>query len=102
VLTTVGEHEVTVSYKNTSVTVKVSATEKPTLPETSINVADVNGDGQVTYADAVALLKFIHFANTYSIVTGTGDANGDGKITTEDAIYIKNHVFNPSEYPIVG
>jgi hypothetical protein len=107
-LPTAGNHTVIVVYENLTITLTLTAVKKttgndtPTLPETNINVADVNGDGQVTYADAVALLKFIHFANTYSIVTGTGDANGDGKITTDDAIYIKNHVFNPSEYPIVG
>ena len=106
-LPTAGNHTVIVVYENLTITITLTAVEKTTgndgtSPKPKINVADIDGDGQVTYADAVALLKFIHFANVYSINAGTGDANGDGKITTDDAIYIKNHVFNPSEYPIVG
>jgi hypothetical protein len=54
----------------------------------------------VTYDDAVAILRFIHFTNVYSIENGTGDVNGDGKITSDDAIYIKNYLLAPNDYPI--
>ncbi len=61
---------------------------------------DTNGNGIVEYADAVLLLRFIHFPSINAIKAGTGDVNGDGKITSDDAIYLKNYVFSPSAYPI--
>ena len=67
---------------------------------TSINAADVNGDSEITYEDAVLLLRYIHFPSTNKIQTGIGDVNGDGKITSDDAIYLKNHLYNSSHFPI--
>ena len=74
--------------------------DTPTPPTNDkLSIADVNGDGSITFEDATYLLKYIHFPSKFAL-KATGDVNGDGKVTSDDAIYLKNYLNNPTSYPI--
>ena len=74
-------------------------TPTPPVSDSTLAVADVNGDGKLTTDDVSYLLRHIHFPLTFGI-KATGDVNGDGVVTTADAIYLKNYLNNPTSYPI--
>ena len=76
-----------------------SDTPNPPVDDSTLAVADVNGDGSVTMDDVSYLIRHIHFPLTFGI-KATGDLNGDGRVTTADAIYLKNYLNDPSSYPI--
>jgi hypothetical protein len=56
------------------------------LPEIEAVPGDVNGDGSLTIADAVAALKIL--ANLETTVNLSADVNHNGKIGLEEAVYI--------------
>lgn len=61
---------------------------------------DMNGDGLVTDADAVYLLRYTLFPASYP-VTQDADFNGDGQTTDADAVYLLRHTLFPGNYPLV-
>ena len=60
---------------------------------------DFTGDGQVTDADAIYLLRNTLFPGSYPL-SGNGDINCDGQITDADAIYLLRHTLFPENYPL--
>ena len=62
-------------------------------------MGDLDGDGEVTDADAIYLLMYTFFPEEYA-VKGSCDYDGDGEVTDGDAIYLLMYTFFPEEYPI--
>lgn len=60
---------------------------------------DFNGDGQVTDADAVYLLRYTLFPEDYPI-SQNGDMNNSGQVTDADAVYLLRHTLFPGDYPL--
>lgn len=60
---------------------------------------DLNGDGLVTDADAVYLLRHTLFPAKYP-VTQDADFNGDGLVIDSDAVYLLRHTLFPGSYPL--
>ena len=61
---------------------------------------DINGDGDVTAADAVYLLyNYLYGAEEYP-VCGSNDVDGDGDLTSDDATYLLYHVLFGDAYPL--
>ena len=60
---------------------------------------DVDGDGNLTSADAVYLLRGILLPEAYSL-DGSFDYDKDGALTSADAIYLLRHVLLPDRYPL--
>lgn len=52
---------------------------------------DVNGDGIINSADAIAIFNFIESGNGDSAIM---DVNGDGIVNSADAVVIYNEIFN--------
>ena len=69
----------------------------PSEPE--VLRGDVNGDGVLTNADAIYLLRNIMLGDSYPINQG-GDMNGDGTITNADAIYLLRNIMLGDSYPL--
>ena len=61
---------------------------------------DVNGDEEVTDADAIYLLYATFNPEKYPL-NQTADYNKDGEVTDADAIYLLYATFNPEKYPLV-
>lgn len=62
---------------------------------------DVNGDGEVTDADAVYLLYNTFFGDEEYPVSQPCDFNGDGEVTDADAVYLLYYTFfGAEEYPL--
>ena len=68
-------------------------------PTPSVLRGDVNGDGVLTNADAIYLLRNIMLGDSYPINQG-GDMNGDGTITNADAIYLLRNIMLGDSYPL--
>ena len=49
---------------------------------------DANGDGDVTYSDVVAVLKYIMENESEGFDRDAADVNNDGKITVADMVGI--------------
>ena len=62
---------------------------------------DVNGDGEVTDADAVYLLYNTFFGDDEYPVNQPCDFNGDGEVTDADAVYLLYYTFfGDEDYPL--
>ena len=61
---------------------------------------DMNGDGEVTDADALYLLRHTLFSDRYPITGQSGDVNGDGATTDADALYLLRHTLFAERYPL--
>ena len=53
---------------------------------------DVNGDGEVDVADAIALLRYIAGYEDESTIPANGDFNGDGEVDVADAIALLRYL----------
>lgn len=62
-------------------------------------VGDLDGDDEVTDADAIYLLMYTFFPEDYDL-NQPADFNGDGIITDADAVYLLMRVHFPEDYPI--
>ena len=60
---------------------------------------DMNGDGVVSDADALYLLRYTLFADRYP-VNQSGDLNGDGVVSDADALYLLRHTLFAERYPL--
>ena len=61
---------------------------------------DMNGDGEVTDADALYLLRYTLFPDRFPI-TQSGDVNGDSEVTDADALYLLRYTLFPDRFPLV-
>ena len=64
-------------------------------------LGDFDCNGNVTSDDAIYLLRYTLFPESYS-VSGYADFNGDGKITSDDAIYLLRYTLFPTNYPLIS
>ena len=62
---------------------------------------DVNGDGNLTNADAVYLLRNIMLGDSYPI-NQSADMNGDGSVTNADAVYLLRYIMLGDSYPLAA
>ncbi|MBR6916418.1 MAG: hypothetical protein IKN36_08665, partial [Clostridia bacterium] len=74
-------------------------TEPGTVSVRSVLRGDFNGDEAVTDDDAVYLLFYTFFPETYPL-NQDGDVNGDGTVTDDDAVYLLFYTFFPDVYPL--
>ena len=99
----VGYHVDKFQLRNTLTTEIVLAGSEPSVPPAEpgddVALADFNGDGVVTDADAVYLLRHTLFAEEFPI-TLDGDVNGDGETTDADAVYLLRYTLFPEEFPL--
>ena len=72
-------------------------TEAPAEP--AVAPGDMNGDGMITDADALHLLRYVLFPDLYPI-NQDGDMNGDGMVTDADALHLLRYVLFPDLYPL--
>ena len=70
--------------------------EIPMLP---YKPGDVNGDEDITDADAIYLLYATFNSEKYPL-NQAADFNGDSEVTDADAIYLLYATFNPEKYPL--
>ena len=102
----VGYHVDKFQLRNTLASEIVLADNEPTVPPAEpgdpsdpVTLVDFNGDGVVTDADAVYLLRHTLFAEEFPI-TLDGDVNGDGETTDADAVYLLRYTLFPEEFPL--
>ncbi len=67
--------------------------------QSDYTVGDLDGDEEVTDADAVYLLMYTFFPDDYEVDQDV-DYNGDGVATDADAVYLLMYTFFPDDYPI--
>lgn len=60
----------------------------------NVQLADTNGDGNVTITDAVAIVNYILGNPPAGFKSEAADVNGDGKISITDAVAIVNMILN--------
>lgn len=68
-----------------------AAFDTPFLPVPDQTAGDLNGDKQVTQADAIHLLMHTYFPSEYRVDQNC-DFNGDGVLTDADAVYLLLHL----------
>ena len=72
-----------------------------TAPTIAFLKGDVNGDGEVTDADAVYLLYNTFFGDGEYPVNQSCDFNGDGEVTDADGVYLLYYTFfGDEDYPL--
>ena len=54
----------------------------------AILMGDVNGDGEVTITDAVAMISYVLGENLSDFNAAAADVNGDGKVTVADVVAV--------------
>ena len=101
-----GKTEATLTVKFTKLTVE-NGYEKNSAEPISANITvelatgDMNGDGEVTDADAVYLLRYTLFGEEEYPIKAPGDVNGDSQVTDADAIYLLRYtLFGEEDYPL--
>ena len=78
-----GEHTLVITNDNVVVTLVFTVTDS------SFVLGDIDKDGSVTVADALAALRFsLKLAEADAAALYRGDADGDGEITVSDALII--------------
>ena len=78
---------------------KMSAVDP--VPEKVVLLGDVNGDGEVSVFDAIAMQKYIADKPVAGFVEEAGDINGDGVIDANDTILIQKYTSGKTvKYPI--
>ena len=60
---------------------------------------DFTNDGEVTSDDAIYLLRYTLFPQSYPVYSDA-DFTNDGSITSDDAIYLLRYTLFPASYPI--
>ena len=65
-----------------------------------ITNGDLDGDVEITDADATYLLMYTFFPEDYPLNGKKCDFNGDGAVTDTDAVYLLMYTFFPDDYPI--
>ena len=68
-------------------------------PEPTALRGDFDGNGKLTSADAVWLLRHVMIGEVYPIGQ-SGDVNGDGTLNSFDAVYLLRHVMIGDLYPL--
>lgn len=63
-------------------------------PEPDFTLGDVNGDGNISVTDAVAVVNFILGNNVEGLSREAADVNGDGEITVTDEVGVVNMILN--------
>ncbi len=88
--------ETTVTTDSTGTTTETTVTTGTTTEQQAPKDGDVNGDGEVTIADAVLLVRFVTEDGTLTaeqircIMDHKPDQNGDGQVTVMDvAVLLK-------------
>lgn len=99
-----GQNEATLEVEFTKLKVENNyqlISVDPMKAEVSIDAAtgDMNGDGAVTDADAVYLLRYTLFGDDYPLQS-PGDVNSDGVVTDADAVYLLRHTLFGDDYPL--
>ena len=63
-------------------------------PEFTADNYDVNGDGELTEADALCLLRHTILPDRYPLAVDNADFDGDGSVTAGDAVSLLNSIRN--------
>ena len=70
-------------------------------PEKVVLLGDVDGDGEVTVMDALAMQKYVSDKPVKDFVVEAADINGDGVVDTNDTILIQKYTAGKTvKYPI--
>ena len=70
-------------------------------PGKTVLLGDVNGDGEVSVFDAIAMQKYLADKPVAVFIEEAADVNGDGVIDTNDAIQIQKYTSGKTvKYPI--
>lgn len=64
------------------------------------SMADINGDGAITTADLVEIMRAIKFGQTDKYTNGLMDVNNDGKIDNDDVESLNHSIFK-EEYKLI-
>ena len=74
--------------------------EIPELEEEPEKTGDVDGNDEVTSADAVHLLMYTFFPEDYPI-NQDADFDNSGTVDSNDAVYLLMYTFFPEDYPLI-
>lgn len=92
--TTLGVKTVTITYNECSVSFEVTVLERPAFIP-----GDVNGDDTVDLNDAIHLLYYVNFPDSYA-VNQPVDFDKNATEDLNDAIYLLYYVNFPDSYPL--
>ena len=63
-------------------------------------LGDVDGDGDITNGDVLAIYKYIYNSALCPLDVTVGDVDKDGDVTNGDILAIYKYIYNPLLYPI--